>query len=303
MTNFAPSSTTASLQTSAVVPQTDIITQRLALSTGVEMHYATKDPGSPIVTQASGERKAIILLPGYSDSWRSFEEMLARMPIREYPFPVYALDLRGHGQSSRAPDQVYTHRSFADDIEAFMHALNIEKAVIVGHSMGGLIAHMFAVAHPDRVEALVLMATAATMAGHPIIDELKPVVQSIPKDAPAPVEFVVEFQASTSLDVVAPSVLYRYVAESLQLEGGVWQSALDGMEAEDHRSQLPTVTAPTLVLWGDQDSVFARKEQDELIGLLPNAQLIVYPGAGHALNAERPAETVADMRAFLEATT
>ena len=190
---------------------------------------------------------------------------------------------------------------FADDIAAFMDRLKIGKAMVIGHSMGGLIAHQFAVSYPDKVNALVLIATTATMAGSSLVAELKPVIDSFDDDKPAPPDFVEEFQASTFYQAV-PRVIHRYVSESLRLRGLVWRETLNDLDQEDHRQRLPQIVAPTLILWGEQDTIFNREEQTELRNLIPNSTLVTFHDAGHALNVERTTGVVDAIRAFIAET-
>jgi pimeloyl-ACP methyl ester carboxylesterase len=270
----------------------EFISARIQLATGTDMHYVAKKAINKIHSS-----RATILLHGYSDSWRSFEEMLKLLPIEELPDPVFALDMRGHGESS-APGS-YTQDDFSADIAAFMRAFSIREAVLIGHSMGSLIAHKFAIEYPDKVRALILLGSTSTMSNHPVVLELKPIVDTFDNDEPADPEFVLEFQASTFYSPVEPWIIYRYVSESLKLRGAVWKQTLDGLNVEDHTSQLSDITAPTLILWGDQDPVFGLQEQLELNALIPNSTLVIYSDTGHAVNVERAKEVVEDIKAFV----
>jgi pimeloyl-ACP methyl ester carboxylesterase len=278
------------------LPQPELSSSRLLLPTDTTLHYVEKHP--PV-------RRAdppVVLIHGFSDSWRSFEEMLGRWPLDAHDAPVYALDLRGHGRSSEPEAGGYAMDDFAADVTAFLDALGIERAVVVGHSMGGLVAQALAVAYPDRVDRLVLISTAASMVGHPVLAEMGPAIEAFADDESAPLEFVLDFQASTFHTPPAPHVLYRYAAESLRLRGAVWKGAIAGMGGADYRSRLAAVAAPALMLWGEEDGVFSRAEQEELCALLPDATLRTYPGAGHALNVERADEVADAICAFASST-
>ena len=73
----------------------------------------------------------------------------------------------------------------------------------------------------------------------------------------------------------------------------------DRLLAFDDRDELHTITAPTLLLWGDRDAIFPRKDQDGLVGAIPGARLKVYAETGHCPNWERPQEVAADLMAFM----
>lgn len=270
----------------------NLLSYRVPLETGINMHYVAKGP-------LHKHQTAIILLHGYSDSWRSFDEILSLLPVDELGIPVYALDMRGHGESSESVPSAYSQGDFTHDVAAFMQHLKIKKAIVVGHSMGSLIAHKFAIEHPDKVSGLVLLGSTTTMANHPALLELKSIIETFADNQPADPAFVIEFQAST---FYTPShwVIYRYVSESLRLTGRVWKQTLAGLNAENHTNQLTNITAPTLILWGEQDTVFSKSEQLNLDRLIPNSTLVTYPNTGHAINVERATEVVEKMKKFIE---
>jgi pimeloyl-ACP methyl ester carboxylesterase len=273
-----------------------LTSQRVTLRTGVDMHYVEK---------GNGMGHVIIFLHGYTDSWRSFERNL---PLISDRFHVFALDQRGHGDSSR-PVCCYTQADFAADVIAFMDALHIRKATLVGHSMGSFIAHKVAVDAPSRVERLVLVGGAPTSAGNLVILGLDEAVQTL--GDPVDPEFVYAFQASTFYpeNGVPEEFILTAVWESLKLPASVWKQTLAGLLAEDHSTRLAKITAPTLILWGDQDGIFTYEDQLALDVLIPDSLLKLYvpttfpdnpgPGStGHGLHAEWPQRFVEDLEAF-----
>ena len=117
------------------------------LATGLRLNYA--EQGDP-----TGE--AIIFLHGYSDSWFSFSRVL---PFLSPVYHAFALTERGHGDSDK-PECCYTLDDFADDVDAFMDAVGIEEATLVGHSGGTLIAARAVLSYPQCVRRLVLFGAA-----------------------------------------------------------------------------------------------------------------------------------------------
>jgi len=253
------------------------------LKTGVRLHYAEQgDPaGQPV-----------ILLHGYTDSWFSFSRVL---PLLGAKYRVYALDLRGHGDSDR-PASGYQFHDFAADVVAFMDAKGLKRATIVGHSMGSFIAQQIALAAPERVERLVLVGSATTVRNNVVL-ELQQAVETL--GDPVPAKFAREFQASTIYQPLPDDFMDRVVAESLKLPARVWRATMTGMLAADGKTKLGNIKTPTLILWGDQETVFPRAEQDLLAAQLPQAILQVYPKTGHALHWERPEQFVHDLEEFI----
>jgi alpha/beta hydrolase fold len=122
----------------------------VSLSTGVRMEY---------VEQGRIDGVPVVFLHGVTDSWHSFERVLAQLPptIR-----AFAISQRGHGDSSR-PNNGYLFADMSNDLRAFMDAVGLERAIVVGHSMGASVAQRFVVDHPDRVAGLVLMGAFASL--------------------------------------------------------------------------------------------------------------------------------------------
>ncbi len=254
------------------------------LSTGVTLRYAAQgDPaGVPVV-----------LLHGMTDSHPSYAPMAAHLPDH---LRVYALTTRGHGDSDK-PEHGYGLDEQAADVAAFLDAVGHEAAVIVGHSMGSYVAQQFAVDHPERTIALVLMGTFRAIAGDPGLEEFRADVEHL--DDPVPEELVREFQESTIAQPLAPGQLEQVIAESRKVPAHVWRAALDGLLDADAPTDTGLITAPTRILWGDRDAYCPRGEQLLLAAAIPGAELIVYEGTGHALHWEQPARAAADVAALI----
>ena len=118
---------------------------------------------------------------------------------------------------------------------------------------------------------------------------------------PVPAAFAREFQASTAYVPLPDAFFERIVAESLKLPARLWREVFDGVLTFDDAGELGRITAPTLLLWGEQDALFPREEQDRLVGAIPDARLIVYPETGHCPNWERPEQVAGHLDAFMRA--
>lgn len=254
------------------------------LKTGVRLRYAYQ--GDP-----NGE--PVILLHGYTDSWFSFSQIL---PLLDQKYRVYTLDQRGHGESDR-PVGGYAMPQFAGDVVAFMDAMNIKQATIVGHSMGSFVAQHVAVEAPERVKRLVLVATATTIHTNELVQQLQREINALPD--PVPQKFVYEFQLSTAFQPLSNDFFHAVLKESMKLPAHVWREVMAEMMSPDAGVQLKKIKTPTLILWGDKD-FFPRSEQDSLVSAMPNAVLKVYKDTGHALHWERPDKFAADLRLFMD---
>jgi non-heme chloroperoxidase len=268
-------------------PQLRFATTRL--TTDVTLHYA--EQGDP-----AGE--AIIFLHGYSDSWFSFSGVL---PLLSPEYHAFALTERGHGDSDK-PQCCYTLDDFAADVDAFMEALSIEKATLVGGSGGAFIAQRVALSYPHRVSRLVLIGSGVTLLDNESVMGLGEEMLAL--EDPISPEFVREFQESMAYHPVPEEFLAAVVSDSLKLPARVWRDYWEGVVlAPDHAARLGEIDAPTLILWGEQDIIFSCEEQERLAAAIPGATLKVYPETGHAVHWDRPEEVVRDLETFMKDTS
>jgi pimeloyl-ACP methyl ester carboxylesterase/tetratricopeptide (TPR) repeat protein len=253
------------------------------LKTGVRLRYAYK--GDPTGTP-------VIMLHGFTDSWYSFSTVT---PLLDSKYRVYILDQRGHGESDR-PVGGYAMQQFAADVVAFMDAMNLKQATLVGHSMGSFVAQHVAVEAPERVSKLVLVASA-TSVRNDAVAELQREINALSDVVPE--KFAREFQLSTIYQPLSEEFLKNVVKESLKTPAHVWREVVAELLSPDSSVQLKKIKAPTLILWGDKETICPRSEQDLLVSGLRNSTLKVYTDTGHALHWERPERFAKDLQAFI----
>jgi pimeloyl-ACP methyl ester carboxylesterase len=249
----------------------------------------------PYVERGNASGVPVIFLHGVTDSWRSFEPMLPYLPATVRAF---ALTLRGHGDASR-PASGYGYADMAEDVSAFMNALQLPASVIVGHSMGSMVAQRLAVDHPSKVLGLVLIGSFKTLHGHQGVQEFWDSAVSTLTD-PVDPAMVRAFQASTLAQPVPPALLDTVVGESLKVPAAVWRATFRSfLETVDWSSQLAGIRTPTLIIWGDRDSYAPRRDQDALATTIAGARLMVYANAGHSPHWEEPERVAHDVVSFL----
>jgi non-heme chloroperoxidase len=218
-------------------------------------------------------------------------------------YHAFALTQRGHGDSDK-PECCYTPEDFAADVDAFMDAVGIEEATVVGASTGALFAQRVVLSYPHRVSRLVLVGaqTPANEANEAVMG-LREEVRAL--EDPVPPEFVRAFQESTIHQPVPQEFLDRVVSESLKLPARVWRDYLEGAVLSidhDYVLALGEMDVPTLILWGEQDPLFPREEQERLAAAIPGATLKVYPETGHAVHWDRPEWVIRDLEEFMKDT-
>ena len=257
------------------------------LSTDLQVHYAE---------QGDREGEAIVFLHAYVDSWFSYSRVLALLSSEYHAF---APDQRGHGDSDK-PQCCYMTDDYAADVAAFMDAVGIEKTTLVGDSSGGLIAQRVALDYPHRVSRLVLIGSPTTLVNNNAVRELGEEMLAGLED-PIPPEFVREFVLGTVHNPLPEEFLGRAVSQSLKVPAHVWRDYWKGVVLTvDDTARLGEINAPTLILWGEQDALLPREEQEWRAAAIPNATLQMYPRTGHLAHWVRPEWVVRDLEAFLK---
>jgi non-heme chloroperoxidase len=258
----------------------------IELQTGVTLPYV--EQGDPSGTP-------LILLHGYSDSAHSFSLMLPHLPESVH---AYAVTQRGHGDASR-PEDGYAVEDYSADVLAFMDALGIDAAVIVGHSNGGYTAQRFAIDHPERVLGLVLISTFTKFAGNPAIDELGDAVMAL--NEPVDRGFIREFQAGTAHQPLSPDFFETVVEESAKMPARVWQEFLEQLFVSPPPLTTGTITAPTLILAGEHDPLSTPPET--VAEAIPESEAIVYLDTAHCPHWEHPGHAAADVMSLVTRCT
>jgi non-heme chloroperoxidase len=248
----------------------------------------------PYVEQGDPSGVPVVLLHGFLDSWRSFERLLSDLPESIHAF---AVTQRGHGDASR-PARGYHPRDFAADLAAFMDALHLEAAVVVGGSSGGFVARRFAIDHPERTLGLVFLGSPAILRDKPGVQKMWVSTISELKDPISP-DFVREFAESTLTRPVPQAFLETIAQENLKAPARVWRATFEGLLEDDSLEELHKIKAPTLIVWGDQDAILPRSDQETLTAAIPGSQLLVYPGAGHTFYWEDPGRVALDLASFI----
>src|SRR5919107_1751021 len=265
--------------------QSDVEFATTQLATGVRLHYAER--GDEV-----GE--AIVFLHGYSDSWYSFSRVL---PLLSPEYHAFAFDQRGHGDSDK-PECCYTLDDFAADVDAFMDAVGIEEATLVGDSSGGMIAQRVALDYPHRVSRLVLIGSPTTLLNNEAVMEAGEKMLAL--EDPISPEFIREWVVGMIHYPLPEEFLAGAISESLKVPARVWRDYYEGVVLTvDDTARLGEIGAPTLILWGEQDALLPREEQERRAAVIPDARLKVYPEIGHFAHWVRPEWVVRDLEVFM----
>ncbi len=241
-------------------------------------------PGEPVVL--------LHKLGGWNADWRHVAPALAGGRR------VVAMEFGGHGDS-RATDPesfAYPLAQSAADVLAALDGLGIERAVLVGNSLGGCVATLIAAEHPERVARLGLVSVALG----PAASEERALELERPgwfdeQGRPLPRDAAENARISGTLD---PAIGEELNASRWQ--AGRWvQWGERGVALADVAELLPRVQAPTLLLYGERDPLIAMFEEKALAAL-PDGRAVHIPDTGRFPHQERPAEAAAALASFLE---
>ena len=247
----------------------------------------------PYVEQGDPDGVPAVLLHAWLDSRRYFDQLMAVLPRRIHAF---AFDQRGHGDAAK-PANGYGLRDFAADIGAFMDAVGLDAAVLVGASSGGYVAQRFAVDEPARTLGLALLGSPRSLRGPR--PQFADVVATL--EDPIDAAFVRELSQGMVAVKVPEAVMATLWEENLKVPARVWRDAFDGLLTAEPPLDTGRISAPTLIVWGARDSLLARADQEAMAAEIPGARLVIYSDVGHLPVIEAPERVAADLTALCDA--
>ncbi len=258
----------------------------------------TKGPVVPVHWVQAGSGQPLVLLHGLGGDVGFWESEIAALSGE---FHVIAVDLRGSG-ATPASAGGHTMHDLADDVAAVLDDLEIASAHVLGFSMGGNVAQAFALRHPERLDRLVLASTFAAMnpQARMFLDAVLDVYQQGTTakqmfDLICPWLFSVPFLA----DPARRGYFVYPDNDPNEQPMDDWRKLYLAQQAFDVRDRLAAITAPTLVLAGQEDRLVSLCDAQALSDGIPGARLHVLPHVGHLLNVEAAGEFLAATREHL----
>jgi pimeloyl-ACP methyl ester carboxylesterase len=254
---------------------------------GLALHYL--EWGKP-------DAPPIVCVHGYSSSAQAFNALARHLQDR---YHILAVDVRGHGESAWSPTGAYRYADQASDLAAFARQLGLDKFVLIGTSMGGIIAMAYAAEHGERLLGLVINDIGPEAeAGTQRVTQM---VGSRP-DEFATLEDAMAYRRATS-----PITAARSLEDQRELALGVLRHRADGrwvwkMDPAYIRQRIengpPTrpplwpalhaLSCPTLVVWGSESDVLSEAQARRMVDALPRGELVRVPAIGHAPTLVEP---------------
>ena len=252
--------------------------------------------GGKKLTPATVDRNKVVVFIHGAQQDHSCWTLQTRW-FAHHGFSVLAPDLPGHGRSGGEP--LSSVEAIADWIAALLDALSVEKADIVGHSMGSLVTLEFSVRHPQRAARSVLIGSALPM---PVADVLLDAARDNEPKAAAMINAWSYSAAGQIGGNTVPGLWLLGVNRRLmeRQKRGVFHTDLAACNAYRRPLEsLSTITAPSLLIAGSQDRMTSPKVAKAVQTAIPGARLASIDGSGHALMAERPDAVLDALIAFL----
>ncbi|GIX46940.1 MAG: alpha/beta hydrolase [Candidatus Tectimicrobiota bacterium] len=246
-------------------------------------------PGTPLPKEKG---QAVLFVHGAGGNGHVWVEIMAQLATAHSPV---AIDLPAHGRSGGllAAESI---EAYCDIVDKFIEVTQFKPFVFVGHSMGGAIAQVYALRHPEKLRGLVLSSTGARL-------RVLPETLALWKDAamgrPVNVYTRVAYSDKTPMEVVR-----RGWMEQRKTDPRVRLGDLLACDRFDYMEAIKAIRVPTLVLCGTDDVVTPPKYAEYLQRQIPGAQLVMIPDAGHITYLEQPqavTKAIADFLAQLAA--
>jgi pimeloyl-ACP methyl ester carboxylesterase len=250
----------------------------------------------------SGPRNApvVILLHGFGASLQTWEPWAERLSTDHR---VIRFDLPGFGLTGPDPTGDYSDGRSLHVLAALMDRLGVERASLIGNSLGGRIAWKFAAQNPDRVDKLVLISPdgfASPGFEYGKKPTLPLMMRLLPYTLPRALLRMSLAPAYGDPKALTDATVTRY--RDLMLAPGVRRAILARTEQvmlEDPVPSLRRIQAPTLLLWGEKDAMIPVTNAADYVRAMPHATLVSFPGLGHVPFEEAPAVSLEPVRPFL----
>jgi non-heme chloroperoxidase len=250
----------------------------------VDLQYEVTGDGQPLVFVHGGWMNG--------DAWRTQVERFAA------DNRVITVDLRGHGRTGATDTREYSIGLFTDDLEALLAHLDVERPVLCGLSLGGMVVQEYLDRHPDEAAGAIVAGPVRSMPPFEIPSAVKPFVSPLPVLA-------------TTLSVAGSAATFQSLLASIRpVNGGPWlsvdpsihswaRSAVGDVDSSEFRKifralyeyEPPTlshVTTPLLVVYGDTEVSMVKNQGNRLGSAVPDGTVREIPDAGHLVNQDNP---------------
>ncbi len=251
--------------------------------------------GVEVAWWEQGNGPPVLLLHGVGAASESFDTIVRQLESR---FRVLRYDLRGHGESGKPPGP-YALDDFIADAVALLDARGIERAHMVGFSFGGMIAQAIAAAHPQRVDALVLIGSVAARS-----DEERARVRARASklesgSAASTIDAAVERWFTPAFREANPEIVEQRIQRAMKNDPAGYAAAYRVFAESDMDEELKAIAARTLVMTGEHDVGSTPRMARLIHERVAGSRLEILPGLRHSVLAEAPELIARHLLTFL----
>jgi pimeloyl-ACP methyl ester carboxylesterase len=283
-----------------VIPEGQMIGQtardRFTTIDGVRYHY----------TEYPAPGRDVLLIHGFASSTYTWEKVAPSLQQRGYH--VWALDMKGFGWSDKPGDAVYDPVTLTEEVRKWMDAVGLKNAVLAGNSLGGGVAWLMALLHPDKVHSLILVDAAAYPIKMPFIMSLADLPLSAGLTKLCFSRWIVRrgllevYHYKDRITNEQVGAYYDRLRTKNALDAQISVvKALDLTKYEKYIGRIPEIKTRTLIIWGENDRWIPLHVGQRLNKELPASTLAVIPSCGHIPQEEYPDETAQLMAEFIAA--
>ena len=244
-------------------------------------------------------QQPFIMLHGIARTAHLFDHIA---PHFSPDFRIIAVDMRGHGDSDWHPDGAYLVEDYVKDIEVLVEELDLRDIVILGNSTGGRVAQVYAGLHPDLVSNLIVEDVGPERPNN----ISSGFARGVERDANgwASEEELLEQLKSGSADISEELLQSRARYETRQREDGriIWKrdpNLVKGFVPTELWRFIEKIASPTLYILGGDSNIVPPETQDRLKEMIPDCEIVIYPGVGHYPSLEKPDDYLAEIKRFL----
>ena len=263
---------------------------------GMQVHY--RDEGNP------ADSTPLVLIHGTSSSLHTWDSLVAIM-LTQNKKRIIRFDLPAFGITGPNPENYYAGDYYVRFLDSFLNIMHIQKCALAGNSLGGSIAWRYTVAHPEKIDKLILIDASGyplknekgslgfKLATIPIINNLLLVVT--PK-------FLIRKSLETVFydnQLISDAIVTRYYEMLLREGNRAATLSLFKNRTSISAEPIKTITRPTLILWGDQDQLISVDNAYLFQKDIQGSALTIYKNVGHTPMEEAPQRVAASLESFL----
>lgn len=244
----------------------------------------------------------IVLVHGFGANKNNWTRLAAELTDE---FNVYAIDLPGHGDSSKPLDLGYRFEDQVSHLSKILEALEIEKTHMMGNSMGGAITALYAATYPDQIRTAVLFNPAGVFKyDSELVGLVKkgdnPLIPTKEGDFERLIDFALEQKPFVPWPIY--DVMEEKAIANQEVNKVIFAAIRDSGYEQGFRQAITRIQDPVLIVWGLEDRVINYRNAEVFVDQIPDARKVLLEGVGHAPMVEVPGESAELFREFLAET-